>query len=102
MSVFTDLSSRFETAFARLVETVTYNGTDIPGSVTYGEDPAARAGRPGVMAEAELEVLRRDVSAPAYRDIVLIDGATWRVRYVITGDEWGWRLAISNDERLGR
>jgi hypothetical protein len=102
MGIFSDNRSIFEGVFARMAESVTYNGADIPGSVTYGEDPAARAGRPGVMAEAELEVLRRDVSAPAYRDTVLIDGATWRVRYVITGDEWGWRLAISNDERLGR
>jgi len=102
MGIFSDNRNVWEGVFERMAETVTYNGTDIPGSVTYGRDLAAGTGRPGMMAEAEIEVLKRDVPAPVYRDTVLIDGATWRVRHVISGDEWGWRLAIANDERLGR
>lgn len=101
MSVFTDHTAAFEAAFATLAETVSYNGADVLGSVVYSEDLAARPGR-SMMADAEIDILKSAVAAPAYRDTVVIGGVTWRVRHIISGDEWAWRLAISTDERLTR
>lgn len=77
--------------------TVKYSGVDIPAHVEYEEnlDEDNRS----AMAKAILTVQCSDVAAPAYRDPVLIGSDTWRVRNVIDGDAYSWRLALYRDER---
>ena len=81
-------------------ETVTYNGTDISGHVDYGGRSDGENARTAV-----LEVKVSDVSDPAYRDTVVINGVTWRVyrdqsqEVVIQGDGYTWKLPVTRDER---
>lgn len=97
----TDLSVLFNLdEFAR---TVTYNGTDIPAIVDFGLE-SQRYG-PSSAKAAVLYVKNSDVAAPAYRDTVVMDGATWRVfrdrdqDVVIEGDGHVWKIPVTRDER---
>ena len=82
--------------FAR---TVTYNGSDIPAIVDFG----MQAGESAKAAVVFVKAL--DVPAPAYRDMVVIDGSTWRVfrdrnqSAEIEGDGHVWKIPITRDER---
>jgi len=102
MSVFTDHTAAFEAAFADLAETVTYNGAELPAVLTYGPVAGEVSGMPSRSDMAELDVLKSDVAAPAYRDTVVIGATTWTVHRVLSGDEWAWHLLISTNERLTR
>jgi hypothetical protein len=77
--------------------TVTYNSVAIVAIWTPGENQADNP--PSTVREGRLEVKITDVAAPAYRDSVIIDGVTWRVRRVISGDEYTWLLALETSER---
>jgi hypothetical protein len=102
MSVFTDHTAAFEAAFATIAETVSYNGADVLGSVTYAETAGALIGAAGMADAAELDVLKSEVAAPQRKDSVVIGGVTWTVMRVVSGDEWGWRLLIITNERPSR
>lgn len=102
MSVFTDHTAAFESAFATIAETVSYNGADVLGSVVYGDTLGDVSGMVGRGDMGELDVLKSDVADPQAKDSVVIDGTTWRVLRIISGDEWGWRLSIYTNERPTR
>ncbi|WP_054031018.1 head-tail joining protein [Desulfatitalea tepidiphila] len=87
----------FDTGIA---ESITYNGSAIPGHISYSEP-----GKAAYANHAVLTVRRSDVPAPAYRDTVVIDGATWRVYQddgqapICGGDELTWDIPIMRGER---
>jgi len=102
MSIITDHTAAFEAAFADLAETVTYNGDSVLGSISYGSEAGGVPGVRGNATLAEIDILKSDVPDPAYKDTVVIGTTTWIVQTVLSGDEWGWRLLISSNERPTR
>ncbi len=91
------LSAWFDPGYA---ESITYNGSAIRAHIAYGESGGASYAH-----HATLTVRRSDVPAPAYRDTVVIDGATWRVFQddgqapVCGGDALTWDIPIIRGER---
>lgn len=90
------MAAWFDTGFA---ESVTYNGSVIQAHISYG-------GKNSPMGDhATLTVKRSDVTAPSYRDTVVIDGLTWRVfqdegqNVIIKGDALVWDVPIIKGER---
>jgi len=95
----TDLAVIFSTDMVG-VETITYNGVEIPAIVDYG------AGNLGENARtARIVVKQSDVEDPAYRDPVVIGSTSWRVfrdpsnEVAIKGDGNVWELNLIRDER---
>lgn len=78
-------------------ETVVYNGVGIRGVFDPGLGPSRAT--EAVEDLARLWVSRQDVENPSYRDVVVIGADSWRVSYVITGDDVAWELAITLDSR---
>lgn len=76
---------------------VSYNSSSILAIWTPGENQADNAS--AIVREGKLEVRVGDVATPAYRDTVVINSVTWRVRPVISGDEYTWVLALETSER---
>lgn len=74
-------------------QTIAYAGTDIQAVVVYENDLAA-TGHDAIGAEAIITVTVADVAEPAYRDAVVINGATWTVKRRLSGDGVSWRLLL--------
>ena len=91
----TDLSVFFNTD--EFAQTVTYKGTPIAAIVDYGENPGKEGD--ALITLGTLTVKASDVPSPAYRDTVVIGSNTWRVRGVISGDGYIWKLSIYRGER---
>jgi len=79
------------------VRTVTYAGAEIPAIVNFDQD--LKDETESAFARAEIMVRASDVAAPAYRDEVVIDSATWYVRRILSGDGLAWKLELISDER---
>ena len=93
-----DMTVFFDTD--EFAQTITYNGTDIPALVEYGEDLDMEGGATGsLLARAIITLRVADVPAPAYRDEVVIGSMAWRVLTVDGGDDYTWRLNLFRDER---
>lgn len=84
-------------------ETITYDGSDIPAIVTYGEnlgDSKRSGGRlVSKVAKATIRVKVSDVASPTYRTAVVISSVTWRVKYTISGNGDEWVIELERDER---
>lgn len=78
---------------------VTYRGSPINAIVLYGENLDDAGSRESAMANATMWVQVSDVASPDYRDTVVIDSATWRVRRILYGDGNDWKLEIYRDQR---
>jgi hypothetical protein len=78
-------------------QAVTYAGSSINAIVTYKDNLGDQG--PSKARLAELEVKVADVASPDYRDAVIIGSDTWRVRRVIEGDAYAWKLEIEIDKR---
>lgn len=76
------------------VQSVTYNGTTVSASFQIKTEELADGRR----ESAELIVSAADVSAPAYRDAVVVDGDTWRVLRVVSSDTYSYRLELTKAE----
>ena len=76
------------------VQPVTYNGTAASASFQIKSEELADGRR----ESAELIVSAADVTAPAYRDTVVVGGATWRVLRVVSSDLYSHRLELYRDE----
>lgn len=100
MTLATQMESDLDILFSTddFAISVTYAGTAIPGLVDYHDDPDMEPG--GRSSRATLEVRVSDVAAPAYRDTVVIDGNTWHVLGVMSGDGHVWTLEVLRDERI--
>ena len=79
------------------VETVTYNGAAVSASFQIRTEETTEGRR----QVAEIIVSAADVAAPAYRDAVVIDGATWRVMRTLSSDNYTHRLELIKDESPG-
>jgi len=95
----TDLATVMSTDY--FGETVTYAGSSVPAIVDRGENLAdVSGGTEGARnAEARIWVRTSDVSAPAYRDAVVIDSVTWYVLRVVSGAGGMWTIDLFRDER---
>ncbi len=83
-------------------ETINYAGSDINAVIDYDEAKKVIAGKTpmeGVADYAFLTVKQSDVPNPLYRDIAIINTATWRVAKIDSGDGFVWNLIIKKDER---
>ena len=76
------------------VQSVTYNGASVSASFQIKSEELADGRR----ESAELIVSAADVPAPAYRDAVVVDGATWRVLRLVTSDTYSHRLELTKAE----
>lgn len=83
-------------------------GGDLSTTVTYAGSAISAVDNIGAYPQRESDVRRRratlivkrsDVSAPAYRDKVVIGADTWYVLGVLKGDDYTWTLDIHLDER---
>lgn len=97
----TDLAILFSTDLPG-VESVTYTPvggscSDIPAIVDYGEN--LNEGAESHKAVGTIMVKKSDVTAPSYKDTVVIGSDTWRVRNIKQGDGLAWVLNIYRDER---
>lgn len=79
---------------------VEYNGLGIRAHLEQVEDTDPRTG--AVSKRAVLEVRKADVPNPAYRDLVVAAGVSWRVLDKAGGDEWSWTLNLIREERPTR
>jgi len=78
---------------------VTYDSIMIPAHVQYGENREDQAYRGGNAVTATLEIRVEDVAQPVHRDAVVIDGVTWYVAHVVSGDGYTWILSLERDVR---
>ena len=77
---------------------VTYAGTpNVPAQVKFGEDKDEVSGT--LYAVAEIAVLKSDVPAATYRDIIVINGVSWRVRHIMKGNYFSHYLKLYSDEK---
>ena len=76
------------------VPSVTYSGNTVSASFQIKSEELADGRR----ESAELIVSSEDVAAPAYRDAVVVDGATWRVMRIISSDRYSHRLELYREE----
>ncbi len=76
------------------VATVTYNGTPVSASFQIKSEEMSDGRR----ESAELIVSDAAVAAPAYRDTVVVGGATWHVMRVVSSDLYSHRLELYKDE----
>ena len=80
----------------------TYNGSSVTVLADdFGGDREREAPADGHMAVGSIEVKKDDVSSPAYRDPVVIDGTTYRVLKIESHDWYSWKLVLYRDERPG-
>lgn len=94
----TDLSVFFDTD--EHAQTVTYDGSDITAIVDY-ETLLSEQASGAVKRQKVLWVKVSDVSAPAYRDTVVIGSDTWYVgrESKHETDGYTWKLPLYRDER---
>jgi hypothetical protein len=100
MSLFTDaidgaMTAWFDTGL--MADTVSYNSVSIPAHFIRPEI-AEELNATGRGERATLHVRVSDVSAPAYRDAVVISTVTWYVLRIVSGDSWTWELELYRDE----
>ncbi len=76
------------------VQSVTYNGTIVSASFQIKTEEVEGGRR----ESAELIVSAAAVAAPAYRDLVVVAGASWRVMRALSGDGYSHRLELFRDE----
>ncbi len=91
-----DLSRFFNTE--EFAETVNYNGSNVIAIFAYKRDLDAE-GNDTTMAKGILIVRASDVANPTYRDTVIVNSVTWRVRDIEYGDGFIWKLNLYRDER---
>ena len=99
MSIFDDaVNDAMEVWFdaALMASLCTYNGVSIPAHFSREEAEVLDASGRG--ERAVLEVRASDVSAPAYRDAVVVAGVTWYVLRVLSSDGYSHRLELYRDE----
>ena len=104
MSTFQDMiASDLDNVFLNtdeFAQTITYKGASIKAIVHYGP----RRSSSGVIScDAWILVKVSDVATPAYRDPVVIDSDTYRVRVdkdtQPEGDGYTWTIDLKKDER---
>ena len=71
-------------------------GASIPAVINLEQKPDDDPGT--TFESAEIIVLVSDVPDPQYRDKVVINGKTWRVRRIQSGDTETWTLKLFRDE----
>ncbi len=79
------------------VDDITYEGQPIAAEFEYGEDLDDQTGL--AVAVLMIVVKKADVAKPAYRDSVVVNSVTWKVRRIGEGDGLAWKLTCYSDER---
>lgn len=95
----TAMAKAFQTSM--FGQAVTYNGTSITAVFSAQADPERNLRADSQAAAGVLHVRKADVSAPKYRDLIVIDGLEWRMVGILSSDEAQWRLSIERDRRMG-
>lgn len=81
-------------------ETITYSGVSIGALVDYGDSDKDREyNRDYKTIKAIILVKQSDVTLPAYRDVIIIGGATWYAQRNVEGDGYVWSIGIERMER---
>ena len=99
------LSNAIDRIFSLLGKEITYTpdggeAATIRAGVSYGANLEDPAWKPlGTRISATLEVRDADVPDPGYKDTAVIDGETWTVLRVLSGDGFSWKLEIERDVR---
>lgn len=88
-----DLAIFFNTG--EFATSCTYAGTSI--DAVWNPGMSSRDTPPSQVGQGELTIKTADVSSPAYRDAVIIDGTTWHVKQVLYGDDDTWTLLLYNE-----
>lgn len=77
------------------VQSVTYNGSTVSASFQIKSEDMADGRR----ESAELIVSADDIASPAYRDAVVVAGATWHVMRILSSDGSSHKLELYRGER---
>lgn len=98
------LDSQLDDDFKELMDSdffttsATYNGASVSGVWSIGENPLERSG--ANVRIGKYEIHKSYLTAvPAYRDSIIIDGITWKMREIFAEDEYTYILILETSER---
>lgn len=102
MSFATALEQDLSTFFSTddfVQETITYSGSSVNALVNYGDSGRnIEYNKDYKATKAIILVKQSDVTLPAYRDVIVIGGATWYAQRNIEGDGYVWSVGIERAE----
>ena len=106
MSARSNLNAAVAATIEALTEetAVTYNGNAVSSVVHQGKHELGSAKKRGEdkgLSVGSIKVLRSEVSAWAYRDVVVYDSVTWHVMRLLKKTPSYFLLEIETDERRG-